>query len=95
MLLILDKILGKIDSISIGKSYCNNVITLTFFLTMTYGNQSNGDSGGPLYDDDNNVLVGVISWGYECASPSYPGVYTQVSTVVSNHLDNLTFILCN
>ena len=63
---------------------------------MTTGKmKSQGDSGGPLYDDDNNVLVGVISWGYECASPSYPGVYTQVSTVVSNHLDNLTFILCN
>lgn len=28
--------------------------------------------GGPLYDKDNNVLVGVVSWGYGCAQEGMP-----------------------
>lgn len=39
-----------------------------------------GDSGGPLVGGEpgNLRLVGVVSWGNDCAS-SYPGVYTRVS----------------
>lgn len=36
--------------------------------------------GGPLYDSDNNLLVGAVSWGYECAMNGYPGVYSRVSS---------------
>ena len=39
----------------------------------------NGDSGGPLYDSDNNVLVGVASWGTGCGLDEYPGVYARIS----------------
>lgn len=41
-----------------------------------------GDSGGPLvvYDDQNEpVLVGVVSWGYGCAAPNKYGIYSKVS----------------
>lgn len=40
-----------------------------------------GDSGGPLVDPTTKTLVGVVSWGYGCASPRYPGVYSKVSSV--------------
>lgn len=36
-----------------------------------------GDSGGPMRCGD--YLGGIVSWGQGCASPGFPGVYTQVS----------------
>lgn len=39
-----------------------------------------GDSGGPLMDRENNKLVGIVSWGVDCAHPDYPGVYAKISS---------------
>lgn len=40
-----------------------------------------GDSGGPLWTRRGNeiMLVGVVSFGYGCAEPHAPGVYSRVS----------------
>ncbi|XP_043269206.1 trypsin-1-like [Venturia canescens] len=40
-----------------------------------------GDSGGPLVQ--NGQQIGIVSWGYECAHPAYPGVYTRVGALRS------------
>ena len=39
-----------------------------------------GDSGGPLYDLENNMLIGVVSWGISCGSP--PTVYSRIASQV-------------
>lgn len=39
-----------------------------------------GDTGGPLLN--NNVVVGVISWGFRCGTPEYPGVTARVSALM-------------
>lgn len=42
-----------------------------------------GDSGGPLVALDINTAklyqIGIVSWGYGCGDPEFPGVYTRIS----------------
>lgn len=37
-----------------------------------------GDSGGPMAHDS-DIIVGITSWGFECADSFYPGVVARVS----------------
>jgi secreted trypsin-like serine protease len=41
-----------------------------------------GDSGGPLIvrEDDAVLLAGVVSAGFGCAQPDFPGLYTRVTS---------------
>ncbi|XP_071954649.1 trypsin-like isoform X2 [Antedon mediterranea] len=55
-----------------------------------------GDSGGPLVctslKEDNKeywYLVGITSWGYGCATPNFPGVYTKVSNYINWIKENI------
>jgi len=40
-----------------------------------------GDSGGPILQWTGNYWeqVGIVSYGYGCADPDYPGIYTRLS----------------
>jgi secreted trypsin-like serine protease len=44
-----------------------------------------GDSGGPMVVRDRSgnwkLQVGIVSWGFACAIPNFPGVYTKVSSL--------------
>ena len=41
-----------------------------------------GDSGGPLYDREAGVLVGIVSFGWGCGNVNFPGIYTRISSMV-------------
>jgi hypothetical protein len=42
-----------------------------------------GDSGGPLFirgdTPEEDIQVGIVSWGTDCGQPFYPGVFSRVS----------------
>ncbi|KAF2895795.1 hypothetical protein ILUMI_10380 [Ignelater luminosus] len=48
------------------------------------------DSGGPLVGNLNattSVLIGIVSFGYDCGNANFPGVYTKVNQYVNWMLD--------
>ena len=62
-------------------TYLNTTMLCAGYLAPPTRDACQGDSGGPLEVNNNgtHLLAGIVSWGYECADPSYPGVYTRVT----------------
>ncbi|GAB0095144.1 trypsin [Sergentomyia squamirostris] len=81
-----NKFLRGVEVVKINQNLCNQAYSgdITDRMVcagfMEGGKDScQGDSGGPLLMG--NLLVGVVSWGEDCACPGYPGVYAKVSSV--------------
>ncbi|CAG4977667.1 unnamed protein product [Parnassius apollo] len=64
----------------IGMTVTDNMLC-SGWLDVGGRDQCQGDSGGPLIH--NNVIVGVCSWGHQCALARYPGVNARVSRYTS------------
>ncbi|XP_051561996.1 trypsin-like [Myxocyprinus asiaticus] len=73
----------------VGNSQCNNLLgagsvtnnMICAGLLQGGKDTCQGDSGGPMVSQYCSVWVqsGITSWGYGCADPNTPGVYTRVS----------------
>lgn len=63
--------------------YGNGEIQPDMLCAASQGKDScQGDSGGPLVTEEDGLfsIIGVVSWGYDCASNEYPGVYARVTS---------------
>jgi len=87
--------LREADQKIVDQAECNSIyglssrptpITATMICGRAPGKDScQGDSGGPFVCQKNGgpfKLVGVVSWGFGCADPKFPGVYAKTSTAL-------------
>lgn len=62
--------------------YSKSEITDNMFCAFRDGVDScQGDSGGPAFVELNEkwYQLGIVSWGFGCNNPKYPGVYTKMT----------------
>ncbi len=70
-------------NLSYGDTITGNMLCAGY---MEGGKDScQGDSGGPLISTyyGQQVQIGIVSWGYECAKRGYPGIYTKVQNYIT------------
>ncbi len=70
--------------------YSSSDITPNMMCAGRSGKDScQGDSGGPILDVNTKKQVGVVSWGFGCADPVYPGVYSRISAAYNTFIGPL------
>eukprot|EP00562_Extubocellulus_spinifer_P029964 CAMPEP_0178720184 /NCGR_PEP_ID=MMETSP0699-20121125/23571_1 /TAXON_ID=265572 /ORGANISM="Extubocellulus spinifer, Strain CCMP396" /LENGTH=560 /DNA_ID=CAMNT_0020370567 /DNA_START=117 /DNA_END=1801 /DNA_ORIENTATION=- len=72
-----------VDQATCLRAFNGRYVMSDMFCAISPGQDAcQGDSGGPLVhkrSDGTHLLVGTVSWGYGCADPHYPGVYSRCS----------------
>lgn len=53
-----------------------------------------GDSGGPLIDANDGLIVGIVSSGHKCNQERFPGIYSKVYDSVSRNSENVPESTC-
>jgi secreted trypsin-like serine protease len=80
--------LNEVEVTAVSQSACKSMyggyLQDNMFCAMDPGQDAcQGDSGGPIIergsDASSDVLMGVVSWGYGCASATHAGVYSRLS----------------
>nr|XP_016943207.1 trypsin alpha-3 [Drosophila suzukii] len=71
------KIVGRSQCASSTYGYGSSIMATMICAAAANKDACQGDSGGPLVSG--GQLVGVISWGRECALANYPGVFANVA----------------
>ncbi|KAH8349833.1 hypothetical protein KR084_007787, partial [Drosophila pseudotakahashii] len=77
--ILLKVTLNIVDRNDCGKSYKSYISEDKICAAAPGKGSCQGDSGGPLVVD--GELVGIVSYGVECAHPYYPGIYANVAVL--------------
>ncbi|KAH7089599.1 trypsin-like cysteine/serine peptidase domain-containing protein [Paraphoma chrysanthemicola] len=89
-------LLRKVDVPVVSRATCRNnysaaaITDRMFCAGLAAGGRDScqGDSGGPIVSSS-KVLLGVVSWGFGCAQPNFPGVYSRLGALTPFITSNL------